>query len=104
MVRATHWNRLQAASANKAAIRRSFKTRCSGRGNQNATQTRGRGPLQSLAQLHTAAHHRGKTVIKRHYTAKPRCSIWHIHDLLPRPYKFREDPGVKLRLLNIRDS
>ncbi|KAM1353367.1 hypothetical protein ACFX2H_032867 [Malus domestica] len=25
--------------------------------------------LQALAQHHTAAHHRGKTVIKRHYTA-----------------------------------
>ncbi|KAM1956083.1 hypothetical protein ACFX16_025542 [Malus domestica] len=33
-------------------------------------------PLQSVAQLHTAAHHRGKKiVIKRHYTAKPRCSL-----------------------------
>ncbi|KAM1030460.1 hypothetical protein EV1_033958 [Malus domestica] len=36
-------------------------------------------PLQSLAQHHTIAHHQGKTVIKRHYTAKPRCSLWHKH-------------------------
>ncbi|KAM1639803.1 hypothetical protein ACFXTN_009041 [Malus domestica] len=33
--------------------------------------------LQALAQLHTTAHHREKkTVNKRHYTAKPRCSLW----------------------------
>ncbi|KAM1698835.1 hypothetical protein ACFX2K_030260 [Malus domestica] len=35
--------------------------------------------LQALVQHHMTAHHRGKTVIKRHYTARPRCNLWHKH-------------------------
>ncbi|KAM2498607.1 hypothetical protein PS1_040849 [Malus domestica] len=47
---------------------------------------RSEAPLQALAQHHKAAHHRGKTVVKRHYTAKPRCGLLHkhTHGLLPR--------------------
>ncbi|KAM1773938.1 hypothetical protein ACFX12_043371 [Malus domestica] len=50
--------------------------------------------LQSLAQHHTVVHHRGKTMIKRHYTAKPRCSLFAQHHTM-KSDALQQAPGSK---------